>query len=104
MSTSRLEALRGLVAQTPADSRVRFMLCMELMSVQRYEEALEQFDELIARHPDYVAAYFQAARACEALDRVDGARGYYTRGIETARRAGDPHAESEMQAALDLLA
>ena len=92
-----------MVEQTPDDSRVRFMLAMEYSNSRKFAEAKQAFDSLINRDPDYVSAYFMAGRACESVGDFAGARGYLEQGIETARKLGDRHAESEMQAALDML-
>ncbi len=92
-----------MVENAPGDSRVRFMLAMEFTNSQQFAEAKREFDELISRDPSYVSAYFMAGRACESIGDLAGARGYLELGIETARRIGDRHAESEMQEALDLL-
>jgi Tfp pilus assembly protein PilF len=100
---SRLEAIKALVEQNPADSRIRFMLSMEYISGQRFPEALAELDALLAGNPDYVAAWFQAGRCCETSGESEKAREYYSKGIEAARRTGDQHALSELQAALDLL-
>ncbi|MBA3974472.1 MAG: hypothetical protein C0504_09680 [Candidatus Solibacter sp.] len=99
----RLDALKGMVEQTPEDSRVRFMLAMEYSNSHRFAEAKQEFDELINRDPNYVSAYFMAGRACESAGDIAGARGYLELGIETARQIGDRHAESEMQTALETL-
>jgi Tfp pilus assembly protein PilF len=101
---ARLDALKGMVEQAPADSRVRFMLAMEYSNTQQFADAKREFDELILRDPNYVSAYFMAGRICESVGDMAGARGYLEVGIETARKIGDRHAESEMQEALDLLA
>lgn len=100
---SRLEAVKGLLAQDPANSRVRFMLCMEYLSAQDWSSAVAELSELIARDPNYVAAYYQAGRASEQMGEDDQARDFYRRGIDAARRAGDAHSLSELQAALDIL-
>lgn len=100
---SRLEAVKGLLAQDPANSRVRYMLCMEYLSAQDWSSAVAELSELIARDPDYIAAYYQAGRASEQMGEEEQARGFYRQGIEAARRAGDSHALSELQAALDIL-
>jgi Tfp pilus assembly protein PilF len=100
---SRLDALKGMVEQAPDDSRVRFMLAMEYSNSQKFAEAKQEFDSLISRDPNYVSAYFMAGRACESAGDIAGARGYLQQGIDTARAIGDRHAESEMQAALDML-
>jgi Tfp pilus assembly protein PilF len=100
---SRLESLRALVDQSPENSRVRFMLCMELMNTGDAASAVLEFDELVRLDPDYVAGYFQAGRTSETLGNVEAARTYYTRGLEAARRTGDRHAENELSDALDML-
>ncbi len=100
---SRLESLRALVDQSPENSRIRFMLGMELISTGEPATAVQEFEELVKLDPDYVSGYFQAGRTSESLGDVDAARAYYTRGLEAARRTGDKHAESEISDALDLL-
>lgn len=100
---SRLEAVRALVEQDPANSRIRFMLCMEYLGAADWPQALAELRALLDRDADYVAAYYQAGRASEELGKEDDARGFYSAGIDAARRVGDGHALSELQAALDLL-
>ena len=98
-----MEAVRALVEQDPANSRIRFMLAMEYMGASEWRLALGELDELIRRDSGYVAAYYQAGRASEELRELEPAKRYYQAGVEAARRAGDGHALSEMQAALDIL-
>ncbi|MBI5281799.1 MAG: hypothetical protein HY858_08975 [Candidatus Solibacter usitatus] len=100
---SRLEAVKGLVAQDPENSRIRFMLCMEYSSAADWRAAVAELEELLARDPGYIAAYYQAGRASEQLGGEDAAKAFYRRGIAAARTAGDRHTESELQAALDVL-
>ncbi len=99
----RLEDLQRLLEQDPANNRLHYMLAMELLSQGRPEEAAEELRSLLERDPGYVPAYYQAGRACEQAGDEDGARAFYRRGIEAARQAGDAHAASELQAALDIL-
>lgn len=79
------------------------MLAMEYSSAGRYAEALAEFRELASRDPGYVALYYQAGRAAEESGDPEAAKSWYRRGIEAAAAAGDRHALSELQAALDLL-
>lgn len=99
----RLEQLQQLVAQDPGNSRFRYMLGMELLSLGRAAEAAEALKALVEQDPGYVPAYYQAGRAFEQAGDADAARQFYRRGIEAARAAGDMHAASELEAALDLL-
>jgi tetratricopeptide (TPR) repeat protein len=100
---SRLEAVRNLLEQEPSNSRVRFMLAMEYAGAGRYAEALAEFAELASRDPGYVTLYYQAGRAAEAAGEAETARSWYQRGVEAAAQAGEKHALSELQAALELL-
>ena len=100
---SRLETVKSLVAQDPANSRVRYMLCMEYMSARDFSAAVSELKDLLARDPDYIAAYYQAGRASEEAGEEETARAFYRDGIVAAKRTGDTHALSELQAALDIL-
>jgi tetratricopeptide (TPR) repeat protein len=103
MSTSRLEILKNLVAQNPADSFLRYGLAMEYRNAGNLGTAIEEFQALIAANPDYVAAYFHGGQTLERLDHTEEARAMYAAGLEAAARTGDRHAASELQAALDIL-
>ena len=99
----RLEALRAMLAENPDNSFARYGLAIEYVRSGRPEEALAEYRELLERDPDYAAAYYHGGRALEQLSRFEEAREWYTRGIELTSRTGDAHAQSELQAALDLL-
>ena len=59
-----------------------------------------KFKAFLASNPDYVAAYFQYGQFLARLGAPDEARSTLTAGIAAARRTGDAHARSEMEAAL----
>lgn len=99
----RIETLRALLRQDPGNRLARYGLAMELAGQGALEESAAEFHALIAAHPDYAYAYFHCGQTLEKLERPEEARGIYRAGIEAARRAGDNHAVSELQGALDLL-
>jgi len=101
--STRLEKLQELLQQDPGNALLGYGLAQELAGIGRLDEAVAQYERLIAVKPDYCAAYFHGARTLEQLNRKDDARAMYRRGIETAARTGDEHARSEMQAALDAM-
>jgi Flp pilus assembly protein TadD len=103
MSTNRLEVLRSLVAQDPADAFARYGLAMELARAGKAEEAVDEFRRLLAANPNYAAAYFHGGQTLEKLGRVEEARALYEQGIAVTASTGDGHTRSELQAALDLL-
>jgi tetratricopeptide (TPR) repeat protein len=98
----KLATLRSMVEQDPRNSFARYGLAMEHVSRAEYDLAMQEFEALLASNPDYVPAYYHAGRALEKLDRVDDARTMYESGITAARRKGDQHTLSELQAALDM--
>jgi tetratricopeptide (TPR) repeat protein len=100
LSPPRIEVLKQLLEQNPSSSFARYGLAMEYINSGALEEAMAQFAAILDADPAYSAAYFHGGQTLEKLGRLDAARDFYRRGIAAAR---DPHARSEMQAALDIL-
>jgi len=96
----RIAALNEILAQNPADAFARYGLAMECATQGDSAAAIENFEALLAENPNYVAGYFQYGQLLARLSRTDDARRTLGQGIEAARRAGDQHAGSEMEAAL----
>jgi len=103
MTSTRLEILKSMVEQNPADSFARYGLAMEHRNMGDLEAAVAEFRRLLAAHPDYSAAYFHGGQTLERLGRTAEARELYLRGIEATARKGDFHTRDEIQAALDLM-
>jgi Tfp pilus assembly protein PilF len=97
---SRMEILKQLLEQDPASSFARYGLAMEYMNTGELDRAATEFETLLACDPAYSAGYFHGGQLFEKLGRLDDARDYYRRGLQATR---DPHARSELQAALDIL-
>ncbi len=100
---NRLEVLRSLVAQNPADAFARYGVAIELVNIGKPDEAVEEFRQLLVANPNYAAAYFHGGQTLEKLGRVEEARAMYEQGIAVTSRTGDAHTRSELQGALDLL-
>jgi tetratricopeptide (TPR) repeat protein len=100
LENSRLEVLEQMLAQQPEMSFARYGLAMEHVRLGQLEQGVREFETLLAREPNYSAAYFHGGQTLEKLGRVDQAREWYRRGVGVTR---DPHARSELQAALDIL-
>lgn len=98
--SQRLDTLRSLVEQDPANSRFRYMLAMETANAGDLAAAAHVFEEVLAHDPDYSAAYFHGGQTLEKLGRIDDARRLYQSGIEATTRTGDGHTRSELQGAL----
>jgi len=96
----RLDTLRRLVADNPANTFARYGLAMERVRSGDLDGAVQEFEAVIVTDPKYSAAYYHGGQALEKLGELDRARDLYRRGIAATR---DPHALSELQAALDIL-
>jgi tetratricopeptide (TPR) repeat protein len=103
VATNRLEILKQMVAQDPANSFARYGLAMECANSGDLATAVTEFHSLIDQNPNYAAAYYHGGQALEKLGRIDEARGIYEKGIEATRRSGDSHTRAEIEAALNLL-
>jgi len=91
------------VAGKPTDAFARYGLAMECANTGDAAAADENFEALLASHPEYVAAYFQYGQFLAKSGRTAEARSTLTAGIATSQRTGDEHARSEMEAALSEL-
>ncbi len=87
MASDRMEILRSMVAQNPADSFARYGLAMEHVKAGQFEQAVEQFRELLAVNPNYAAAYFHGGQALEKLGRI----GRRPRTLWAGHRDNDAH-------------
>lgn len=101
MEKTRLEFLQETLATDPENTFVRYGLAMELQNAGKATEAWAHFDYLLTHHPEYSAAYFQAAMLLMKLDRREEARKVLEVGIEVTGRQGNAHAQSELRGALD---
>jgi len=100
LDNPRLATLRQLVADNPANTFARYGLAMEHVRSGDLDGAVQEFEAVLTTDPSYSAAYYHGGQALEKLGKLDQARDLYRRGIAATR---DPHALSELQAALDIL-
>lgn len=99
----RLEQLKDMLAQEPDDAFTRYALALELKKLRRVDEALDQFEQVIGRHTDYVPAYFILGQLLAEEGRTEDAKQRLREGVAMAQRSGDSHAQGEMQEYLDSL-
>ena len=104
MSTERLAMLRKVTEAGSQDPFHHYALAMEIRStLDDLDAALEAFDAVRNRFPDYVPTYLMAAQVARELDRDADARAWCEQGIERAQAAGDDHAKRELSDLLMLL-
>jgi hypothetical protein len=99
----KLAGLKEILAMDPANSFARYGFAMELASRGETDSALAEFSTLVNNDPNYTAGYFMAAQTLASAGRTKEAIERLKAGIDSARRTGNNHALSEMQAMLDEL-
>lgn len=97
----KIASLKEILEQDPGNAFARYGLAMEHTTRGETEEALREFDRLLADHPDYTAGYFMSAQTLARAGREGEAKQRLVDGMACARKAGNQHAQNEMQAMLD---
>jgi hypothetical protein len=94
--------IEALLAEDPGDAFLRYGLAMEHASAGDDAECARILGDLIATiaAQPYVPAFLMRAQALVRLDRTDEACAVLREGIGAAARAGDTHAQGEMQGLL----
>lgn len=97
----RIERLREFLKATPADCFVKHALALEYIKGGKDGLAEEQFRELLSLDETYIGSYYHLAKLLQRAGREDEAIAVYEKGMEQAKAAGDRHAYSELQSALE---
>lgn len=100
---TRLEQLQKLVAVDPNDPFAHYGVGLELLGLERFEEACAAFTAALERDPNYVAAYHLRARTEIKMGARPAAAETLRAGIAAAQRVGDRHAAAEMAELLESL-
>jgi predicted Zn-dependent protease len=96
----RIAALNEILTENPKDAFARYGLAMEYSKQGDLDRALAEFSILLEKNPDYTAGYFMAAQTLTRAERATDAKKMLQEGISAARRTGNLHAQSEMEAML----
>ena len=102
--SKRLEMLEKLIANGSRDPFHHYARALELRGLGRPAEALTALTALIESQGSYVPSYLMAAQLAAELGERSRAAGLAASGLEEAKRAGDGHAQSELQSFCDGLA
>ena len=102
--SKRLELLDKLINKGSEDPFVHYGRAMELKGLDRIEEAMEAFQGVRERFPEYVPNYLIAAQVAEELGQRERAIVLLRDGKDIARRQGNDHALGEISELLDQLA
>ena len=99
--TERVEAIRSLLAKSPDDVFLHYSLAMELLSAERFDEAVAAFDRCMELDDQYLPACVEAGKASRSAGRADQAGEYFTRALALAGRLGDAHAQDAIRQQLE---
>ncbi|HEX8340037.1 MAG TPA: hypothetical protein VF624_03935 [Tepidisphaeraceae bacterium] len=100
---SRMQQLHQLLSKTPDDPFLLYGIALEHKKAGEPQQAVEFLNKTIAVDAGYCYAYYQKGQIYESIDDYDAARGAYQAGLAAAKTAGDAHAASEIEAALEAL-
>lgn len=99
----RREQLEEMLKADPDDPFLAYALANEELKAGETEPGLARLRGLVARHPDYVPAWFRQGQVLAEEGRTEEARAALQEGVGVARRVGDSHAEAEMSGFLEML-
>lgn len=103
MSNERLNQLLDFYKNDPSDSFILFAIAKEYEGLEDWNTSLEYFTKLQLKDPNYVGLYYHLAKLYEILGKNIIAQKTYKDGIDIAQKAGDFHAVSELNNALQNL-
>ena len=99
----RLRQLQEFLAEAPDDPELRYAVAMEYLSLGDDAQAVQCFRDLTAASPRYVPTYLMLGQTLIRSNREDEAKDVLRAGVAAARKAGNGHAEGEIQGLLDSL-
>lgn len=99
----RIARIREFLETNPKDNFLRHALALELIKAGDDAGARALFEAILAESPDYVGSYYHLAKLLEKLQEIPLAIEWYQKGMEAAKKAGDRHSYSELQAACEEL-
>ena len=98
MQSSRLDKLLEFLKNEPEDEFLQYALATEYLRLNETDKALQYYENLVNKHPDYVGTYYHLGKLYEALERKPDAISTYEKGMDIAKQKRDNHAFSELQA------
>lgn len=99
-ASKRLEMLESLTQSDGADAFCWYGLAMEYRRLERFDDSLETFKTLRAKHPDYLAMYLMTGQLLLEKNRKPEAADWLQAGLALAEERGDTQATGELEDAL----
>ena len=95
----RIEQIKEFLKDSPNDAFLNYALAQEFIKLGDLDQALTQFLNLVAQHPDYLATYYHLGKLYIKLGNKEEAMSIFEIGIDKAKKAGEQHTLSELQSA-----
>ena len=99
----RIEQLHKLLELQPDDVFLHYALAMELVSLNKNDEAITKLESIRSSNPDYLPLYYQLAGLYEKSDQSEKAIDIYVIGMQVAERSGDKKTFGELRSAYEEL-
>lgn len=100
---TRIEKIIEFLKDSKEDSFLQHALALEYIKINKVEEALALFTEIIEREPGYVGTYYHLGKIWEKKGNTEMAIEIYNRGMDAAKLSGDKHSYAELMAAKEEL-
>ncbi len=98
MEETRLQQLISFYEEDPNDPFNAYGLALEYYKID-LQKSEEFFDKLLSDFPEYLPAYYHAAKLKEELNANELALTIYTKGMDLAKKIKDQKTLQELQSA-----
>ena len=100
----RIAKLKEFLSVEPDDPFLQHALALECQKMGDLPEARRIWEQLLEKNPAAVGSYYHLGRLLESIGQTALAIGWFEKGMEVAKAAGERRAYNELAAAYDELA
>ena len=101
---SRIDQLIEFLKDTPNDPFLHYAIAQEYNKLEKKQLALEKYQDLVSRFPNYVGTYYHLGKLQIELGFKQEAMTTFETGIKIAQELKEQHSLAELQSArLELL-
>ena len=99
----RILALLEFIKDDPDDASAKYMLSLEYIKADKFQDALQWMSAIHMEHPQYLPNYYHYGKLLERLSILEKATEIYTEGMAVAREQNDQHTFMELKGAFEML-
>lgn len=101
MENTRIQKLETYLLQQPNDSFLQHALALEYTAQNKITDAINLFETLLKRNPNYVGSYYHLAKLYELVNNEALTIATYQKGIEIATQLNERHLLGELRSAYE---